>query len=276
MFKVVKREMIVPNIHVMEVRAPEVAEQVQPGQFVIVRSAEGSERIPLSVADWDRKAGTLTIVFMEVGVSTGALARLRAGACIPTVAGPLGRPTTISGGGQVLCVGGCYGIASILPIARAFHEAGSDVTVVLEARSLYLLFWQDRMRALSKRLITITRDGSSGYRGHVTRLPEILREGGIAPAHVVVNGCTFLMARASSAFAQLGVPIMVSMNPIMIDGTGMCGVCRLTVAGKMKFACVDGPDFDGREVDWPELLSRRKQYMDEEAFLCHRASCTGV
>jgi ferredoxin--NADP+ reductase len=276
MFEVLRREMIVPNIHVMEVRAPEVAEQVQAGQFVIVRAAAGAERIPLSVADWDRAAGTLTIVFMEVGVSTARLARLRAGDGIPTVAGPLGRPTRIAGEGQVLFVGGCYGIASILPVVRAFQEAGSEVTVVLEARSRYLLYWQDRMAALAKRLIVITRDGSAGYRGHITRLPEILREGGITPAHVLVNGCTFLMARASAVLAQLGIPIMVGMNPIMIDGTGMCGVCRLTVAGKMKFACVDGPDFDGREVDWPELLKRRKQYLEEEAFLCHRASCAGV
>jgi ferredoxin--NADP+ reductase len=276
MFKIVKRDMIVPNIHLMEVQAPEVAEQVQPGQFVIVRGAEGSERIPLSVADWNREAGTLTIVFMEVGLSTAALARLKAGDSIPTLAGPLGKPTSIANLGPVLCIGGCYGIGSVLPVARAFHEAGSEVTVVLEARSRYLIFWEERMKALAKRLILFTRDGSAGYRGHVSSLPDILNEDGIAPAQVVVNGCTFLLARSSAALGPLGVPITVSLNPIMIDGTGMCGVCRVTVAGQMKFACVDGPDFDGRQVDWPELLNRRKQYIGEETYLCHRASCGGA
>lgn len=273
MFKIVKREMIVPNIHLMEVQAPEVADQVQPGQFVIVRGAEGGERIPLSIADWNREAGTLTIVFMEVGLSTATLARLKAGDSIPTLVGPLGKSTSIANLGPVLCIGGCYGIGSLLPVARAFREAGSEVTVVLEARSRYLIFWEDRMRALSKRLIIFTRDGSTGYRGHVTSLPDILNEEGIAPAQVVVNGCTFLLARCSAALAPLGVPITVSLNPIMIDGTGMCGVCRVTVAGQMKFACVDGPDFDGRQVDWQEFLNRRKQYIGEETYLCHRASC---
>ena len=273
MFKVVKRQRMVPNIHLMEVDAPEVAEQVQPGQFVIVRAAEDGERIPLSVADWDRKAGTVTVVFMEVGASTGRLARLKAGDNIPTLAGPLGKPTAIASAGQVVCVAGCYGIASMFPIVRALHEAGAEVTVVLEARGSFLLYWEDRMRALAKRVFTITRDGSSGLRGHVSGLPEMLRQAGVAPSQVMVNGCTFLMSQTSKTLGGLGVPITVSLNPIMIDGTGMCGVCRVSVGGQMKFACVDGPDFDGREVDWKELLARRKQYLDEEAYLCHRASC---
>jgi NAD(P)H-flavin reductase len=210
---------------------------------------------------------------MEVGLSTGTLAGLRAGDSIPTLVGPLGKSTPIANLGPVLCIGGCYGIGSVLPVARAFREAGSEVTVVLEARSRYLIFWEDRMRALAKRLIIFTRDGSAGYRGHVTSLPGILTAEGIAPAQVVVNGCTFLLSRCSAALAPLGIPITVSLNPIMIDGTGMCGVCRVTVAGQMKFACVDGPDFDGRQVDWPELLNRRKQYVAEETYLCHRASC---
>ena len=274
MFKIVKQQRMVPNIYLMEVEAPEVAEQVQPGQFVIVRAAEGGERIPLSVGDWDRKAGTVSIVFMEVGASTGKLARLKAGDSIPTLAGPLGKPTEIASTGQVVCVAGCYGIASMHPIVRALHEAGAEVTVVLEARAGFLLYWEDRMRALAKNVFTITRDGSSGQRGHVTGLPEMLRQAGVTPSLVMVNGCTFLMSKTSETLRSLGVPITVSLNPIMINGTGMCGVCRVSVGGQMKFACVDGPDFDGREVDWIELLARRKQYMDEEAHLCHRASCS--
>jgi ferredoxin/flavodoxin---NADP+ reductase len=273
MFKIVKLERVVPNVHLMEVEAPEVAEQMQPGQFVIVRCAEGGERIPLSVADWDRKAGTVTLVFLEVGVSTGKLARLKAGDSIPTLAGPLGNPTVIASKGQVLCVAGCYGIGSMFPIVRALHEVGgAEVTVVLEARAGFLLYWEDRIKELAKRVFTITRDGSSGQRGHVTSVPEMLRQTGITPDQVIVNGCTFLMSQTSKTLGGLGVPVTVSLNPIMIDGTGMCGVCRVSVGGKMKFACVDGPDFDGREVDWTELLARRKQYMDEEAYLCHRAS----
>lgn len=273
MFKIIKRQRLVPNIHLMEVDAPEIAEQVQPGQFVIVRYAEGGERIPLSIADWDRNAGAVTVVFMEVGMSTGKLARLNAGDAIPTFAGPLGRPTVLPTSGQVVCVAGCYGIGSIFPIVRGLHEAGVEVTVVLEARGGFLLYWEDRMRALAKHVFTITRDGSSGARGHVTGLPEILRQAGITPSHVIVNGCTFLMSQTSKTLGGLGVPITVSLNPIMIDGTGMCGVCRVSVGGQTKFACVDGPDFDGREVDWKELLARRKQYLDEEAYLHHRASC---
>jgi ferredoxin/flavodoxin---NADP+ reductase len=273
MFKVVKRQRMVPNIHLMEVEAPEVAEQVQPGQFVIVRHSEGGERIPLSIGDWDRKTGTVTVIFMEVGVSTSRLARLKAGESLATLAGPLGKPTVIANTGQVVCVAGCYGIASMFPIVRALHEAGAEVTVVLEARGRFLLYWEDRMRAFAKRVFTITRDGSSGVRGHVSGLAEMLREVGIVPSQVIVNGCTFLMSRTSKTLGDLGVPITVSLNPIMIDGTGMCGVCRVSVGGQMKFACVDGPDFDGRYVDWKELLARRKQYLSEEAYLYHRVSC---
>jgi ferredoxin--NADP+ reductase len=273
MFKIVKHQRLVPNIYLMEIDAPEVAEQVQPGQFVIIRYRDGGERIPLSVADWDRKAGTVTIAFMEVGASTGNLARLKAGDSLLTFAGPLGKPTAIAGEGQVLCVAGCYGIASMFPIVRALHEAGAEVTVALEGRAKFLLYWEDRMRAFAKRVFTITRDGSSGQRGHVTSLPEMLQQAGVTPSRVMVNGCTFLLSLTSTTLAGLGVPITVSLNPIMIDGTGMCGVCRVNVGGQRKFACVDGPDFDGREVDWQGLLARRKHYMDEEAYLCHRASC---
>ena len=273
MFKIVKHQRVVPNSYLMEVDAPEVAEQVQPGQFVIVRYADGGERIPLSVADWDRKSGTVTVVFMEVGASTGRLARLKAGDSIPTFAGPLGKPTAIASEGQVVCVAGCYGIASMLPIARALHESGAEVTAVLEGRAKFLLYWEDRIQAFAKRVFTITRDGSAGQRGHITSLPEILRQAGVTPSRVMVNGCTFLMSQTARTLGGLGVPVTVSLNPIMIDGTGMCGVCRVSVGGQRKFACVDGPDFDGREVDWEGLLARRKQYMAEEAYLCHRASC---
>ena len=276
MFEVIEREMIVPNLHLLTVHAPEIVEVVRPGQFVIVRFGEGGERIPLSVADWDGEAGTLTIIFMEVGASTGKLAKLKPGDTIPTVVGPLGRPSEIEKFGTVVCVGGCYGIGSIFPTIKALHEKGNNIVTLLEARSRNLLYWEEKIKPYSSRLILITRDGSYGARGHVKRGVEILRENAVVPDRVIANGCTFLVYKASKDFAHFDVPIIVGLNTIMIDGTGMCGVCRVTVDGKMKFACVDGPDFDGRLVDWEELSKRRKQYVNEEAFLVHNTGCGGL
>ncbi len=273
MHRVVARSMIAPNLHVLTVEAPLVTAAVRPGNFVIVRPEDAGERIPLSVADWDEAAGTVTSVFLQVGASTAKLARLKAEDRIPTYAGPLGKEAEIARFGTVLCIGGCYGIASVYPVARALHEAGNTVYTLVEGRSSYLLYWQDRLRKVSARVIELTRDGSAGYKGHISRLPEILTLERINPDRIVVNGCTFLMMRASGITRELGVKTIVNMNPIMIDGTGMCGVCRLTVAGKTKFACVDGPDFDGHEVDWEEFLKRRQTYNPEEVQPLRRSGC---
>ncbi|MFH0785465.1 MAG: sulfide/dihydroorotate dehydrogenase-like FAD/NAD-binding protein [Pseudomonadota bacterium] len=273
MYKIVKRRMIVPNLHEFVVEAPEVARSVQPGNFVIVRPHENGERVPLSVADWDRDAGTVTVIFMQVGASTAKLARLKAGDTIPTFAGPLGRETEIADFGTVLCIGGCYGIGSLYPIVRALKEKGNTVYVLLEARSSYLLYWQERHAQLADRVLEITRDGSCGYKGHVTRLSEILVLEKIKPDRVIVNGCTFQMMTVSEMTRPQGIKTMVNMNPIMIDGTGMCGVCRLTVAGTTKFACVDGPDFDGHEIDWQEFLNRRRTYSPEEVQPLRKSGC---
>lgn len=276
MFEIVSNEIIVPNLHLLTVRAPGIAEAVRPGQFVIVRDSDDGERIPLSVADWDSEAGTLSIIFMVVGASTTRLARKPAGSSIPTVVGPLGKPTEIDAFGTVVCIGGCYGIGSIYPIVRALHKKGNHVITFIEARSRNLLYWEDKLKTYSHRLTAITRDGSYGERGHIKRGAEILREGNIVPDRVIANGCTFSVYKASREFSHFDVPVMVALNTIMIDGTGMCGVCRLTVDGKTKFACVDGPDFDGRLVNWEELSQRRKQYIDEEAFLVHGSGCGGI
>jgi len=273
MYRVVERRMIVPNLHEFTVEAPEVTRSVRPGNFVIVRPDERGERMPLSVADWDPEAGTITSIFMQVGASTAKLARLKPGDTIPTYAGPLGRETEIENFGTVLCIGGCYGIGSLYPVARALAQAGNRVFVLLEARSSYLLYWQDKFRKVSERVIEVTRDGSVGYRGHLTRLGEILGQEKIKPDRIFVNGCTFQMMKASNETRAMGIKTMVNMNPIMIDGTGMCGVCRLTVAGKTKFACVDGPDFDGHEVDWGEFLKRRQTYNPEEVHPLRRSGC---
>ncbi len=273
MYKVLERRMIVPNLHEFVVQAPEVAGSVKPGNFVIVRPDEDGERVPLSVADWDRDAGTVTVIFMQVGASTAKLARLKPGDTIPTFAGPLGRESEMENFGTVLCIGGCYGIGSIYPIVRSLKELGNKVYVLLEARSSYLIYWQERYKELADRVLTITRDGTSGYKGHLKRLGEILTLEKIQPDRIIVNGCTFQMMKTSEMTRPLGIKTIVNMNPIMIDGTGMCGVCRLTVGGATKFACVDGPDFDGHEVDWEEFLNRRRIYNPEEVQPLHKSGC---
>jgi ferredoxin--NADP+ reductase len=272
-YKVIERRMIVPNIHEIIIESPQVAATIQPGQFVILRPSDKGERMPLSVADFDREAGTVTSMFMEVGESTSKLALLKPGDTIPTYVGPLGEATEIANFGTVLCVGGCYGIGSIYPIAAALKEAGNKVHVLIEARSNYLLYWEDRFKEIADSLLVITRDGTKGYKGHVALIPDILRMNDIKPDLAIVNGCTFLMKRASDATRPMELKTMVSMNPIMIDGTGMCGVCRLTVDSQVKFACVDGPDFDGHLIDWDEFLDRRKTYYEEEVAPLRKSGC---
>jgi ferredoxin--NADP+ reductase len=273
MYKIIERRMIVPNLHEFTVLAPAVAESVKPGNFVIVRPDSYGERIPLSVADWDRGAGTVTSIFMQVGGSTAKLARLKPGDAIPTYVGPLGKETVIDTFGTVLCIGGCYGIGSIFPIARALKEAGNKVCVLLEARSSFLLYWEDRLTKVADKVFVITRDGTRGQKGHIDKIPELMQRAGLLPNLVIVNGCTFQMMRVSMVTKPLGWKTIVNMNPIMIDGTGMCGVCRLSVGGKTKFACVDGPDFDGHEIDWEEFLARRKSYNPEEVDPLRTSSC---
>jgi NAD(P)H-flavin reductase len=208
---------------------------------------------------------------MEVGASTGKLAALKAGQTVPTCVGPLGNATEIAPFGTVMLVAGCYGIGSIYPVARELKKHGNKVLTVIEARSSYLLYWLDKFVGLSDKIFSITRDGSQGFKGHVSRLTEIINGLPSAPDRIIVNGCTYLMSHTSEMTRSAGMPTVVNLNPIMIDGTGMCGVCRVTVTGKMKFACVDGPEFNGHEVDWKEFLARRKQYMDEEALPFRRS-----
>jgi len=273
MFRVIASRMIVPNIHILTVEAPEVASQVKPGQFVILRASEEGERTPLSVSDWDADSGTVTVILMNIGYTTDQLAGLEAGMTIPTVVGPLGNATEIEKYGTVMCLGGCYGIGSIFPIARALKEKGNKIITIMEARSSYLFYWEDRFRAISDKIFHITRDGSKGYRGHIERLPEIIKKLGEPIDRIIINGCTFFMKRASDTSRPLGLKTWVSLNPIMIDGTGMCGVCRVTVGSSTKFACVDGPDFDGHLVNWDELLQRRKTYMSEEIVPMRTSRC---
>jgi NAD(P)H-flavin reductase len=262
--KILSNKMIVPNLHEVVIDAPEIARVVNPGQFVILRVEEDGERIPLTVSDWDGETGTLTLVFLNIGKTTQKLAALPAGASLPTVVGPLGNAMPIDLYGNVVCIGGCYGIASIYPIARALKEKGNRVTIVVEARSAYLVYWLEKLKAVAVKFLIITRDGSRGLRGHIGQLGELVARLPARPDRIIINGCNYLMMRGSQESLPLNIKTIVSLNTLMIDGTGMCGVCRLTVNSSTKFACVDGPHFDGHEVNWDELAKRRKAYLAEE------------
>lgn len=264
MVKILENKMIVPNICMITVAAPEIARSVRAGQFVIVRVEEDGERIPLTVSDWDLEQGTITMVYVLIGKTTQRLAALTPQETLATVVGPLGNAMEIDLFGKVVCIGGCYGNASIYPIAKALKEKGNHVTVILEARSSYLLYWQEKLKSVSDQLIVITRDASQGLRGHIGNLQTILARPGPPPDRVIVNGCNYLMMRAAQETKPMNIKTIVSLNTLMIDGTGMCGVCRVTVSSSTKFACVDGPHFDAHEVDWDELAQRRKAYLSEE------------
>jgi ferredoxin--NADP+ reductase len=273
MYEVVESEMIVPSIQRLTLRAPAVAATAEAGQFVILRPYEDGERIPISIADWDKESGTITVFVVDAGKTSAALADLKAGATIPTVVGPLGTPTAVETFGTVMCVGGCYGHGSIYPIVRSLKEKNNRVIAVVEAKSSFMFYWDEKLRTVSDKLIYITRDGTRGYRGHVNKLPKIIEDLDEPVDRIVINGCTMLSKAGSDASRPLGIKTVVSLNPIMIDGTGMCGVCRVTVKGETKFACVDGPDFDGHEVDWEELMQRRRSYLDEEIVVLRSSGC---
>ena len=261
---VLKREALVPNLQLLTVRAPVVASKIQPGQFVIVRADEYGERIPLTVADWDREAGTVSSVFMQVGTSTYKLGLLKAGDVVPTYVGPLGRALDVEHYGTVLCAGGCYGIGSIYPVARALKEKGNRVISLIEGRSSFLLYWRDRLEAVSDRVLIATKDGSLGEKEGYPSMVDKLLASGEHIDRVIAIGCTFMMYEMAETTRPFEVKTVVSLNPIMIDGTGMCGACRVLVGGATRFACVDGPDFDAHQVDWDLLLSRRKAYLGPE------------
>ena len=258
------KEELVPNIHLIKVSAPAVAQKVRPGQFVIITIDERGERIPLTVADWDREEGAITIVFMEVGTTTQRLALFNAGDSIYSLVGPLGIPTHIDKFGTVVCVGGCYGIAAIMPIARAMREAGNKVISVIEARSKYLLFWQEELERISDQLIVTTGDGSYAPQRWIPDQIRHMIDGGEKIDLLIAFGCTYMMKLSSETTKPFGIKTVVHLGSIMVDGTGMCGCCRVSVGGETKFACVDGPEFDGHQVDWDLLLSRQSGYQDEE------------
>ncbi|MEA1906525.1 MAG: sulfide/dihydroorotate dehydrogenase-like FAD/NAD-binding protein [Euryarchaeota archaeon] len=272
-FIILKKHELVPTVHLMEIAAPRVAKKAMPGQFVILRIDEHGERIPLTIADFDVQAGTITLIFQEIGKTTRQLASLTSGGSIADVAGPLGNPSTIEKFGTVVCVGGGVGIAPIFPIARALSGAGNRVISIIGARSADILFWEDRMNEASSELHITTDDGTKGHHGFVTEVVQDLleRAGHGEPGEhngqidrVIAIGPPVMMRAVAGVTKPFGVKTVVSLNPIMVDGTGMCGACRVLVGGETKFACVDGPEFDAHEVDFTLLMSRLAMYLPEE------------
>ncbi|CEP66077.1 Cytochrome-c3 hydrogenase, gamma subunit [Moorella glycerini] len=264
MYRIVRKEVMSPVIKLMEIEAPEVAAKAQAGQFIILRIDEEGERIPLTIADFDRTRGTITTIFQEVGYTTRRLGTLEAGDALADFVGPLGQPSEIENYGRVVCVGGGVGVAPVYPIARALKEAGNEVISIIGARTKELLIWEDEMRAVSSELLVATDDGSYGHHGFVTDLlKQVLEERGNV-ARVWGIGPVVMMRAVAETTRPFGVPTIVSMNPIMVDGTGMCGACRVSVGGETKFACVDGPEFDGHQVDWQLALRRMNMYREEE------------
>jgi NAD(P)H-flavin reductase len=264
LYKILEKQELVPNMHLIQVEAPAVAKKARPGQFVIITIDEKGERIPLTIADWDREGGSITIVFMEVGTSTQRLATFHAGDSIYSLVGPLGIPTHIDAFGTVVCVGGCYGIAAMMPIVRAMKEAGNRVISVIEARNRYLLFWEEELKKVSDQLIISIGDGSHAPERWIPdQVTKIIDSGGTIDL-VVAFGCTYMMKLTSETTKPLGIKTIVHLSSVMVDGTGMCGCCRVSVGGETKFACVDGPEFDGHQVDWDVLLARQRSYQEEE------------
>ncbi len=262
--KILEKKIIAPNVHEMTLFAPEIAAKALPGQFGIAISDEYSERTPVTLSDWDPEHGSVTVVFLEVGAATKGLADLNTGDEVYSFSGPLGKPFEIAKFGKVGLVGGCYGIGAIYRAAKALRQAGNEVVSFSEARSRFLLYWNEKLEEASDEVRYSTSDGSLGSKGHAhDLLGNNLRDGEHFD-RIIAVGCTFMMFRICQVTKPFKVKTIVSMNPIMIDGTGMCGACRLSIGGKTRFACVDGPHFDGHEVDWDVVLARRKAYLEEE------------
>lgn len=264
MFRVTYRETLAARTHLFKIEAPPVAKKALAGQFVVVRIDEKGERIPLTIADWDEREGSVTVIFVEAGATTLRLALLKTGDPIADFVGPLGVPSHIDRFGTVACVAGGVGVASIVPIARALKERGNRIISVLGARSKDLLFWEDRLRSVSHQLTVTTDDGTYGRKGVVTVPLKELMEGAEKVDRVIAIGPSIMMKFCAQTTQPFGIKTIVSLNPIMVDGTGMCGCCRVSVGGATRFACVDGPDFDGHQVDWDLLLARQRIYLEQE------------
>lgn len=265
MYKIVRKQELNPTVTLLEIEAPFVAKKALAGQFIIFRVDEKSERVPLTIADYNREKGTVSIIFQKVGLSTNMLGKLNEGDSILDFVGPLGKPTHIENQKRVCVVGGGVGCAIAYPSAKGFHEAGIQVDVIAGFRSKDIVILEDEFRAACDNFYLMTDDGSYGEQGFVTAKLQQLLEAGNQYDEILAIGPIPMMKFVCATSKPFGVKTTVSLNPIMVDGTGMCGGCRVTVGGEVKFACVDGPDFDGHQVDFAELMSRNGVYKAREA-----------
>jgi ferredoxin/flavodoxin---NADP+ reductase len=263
MFTIVKKEELSDAVTLFEIEAKDIARKAKAGNFFVLKIDERGERIPLTIADFDRERGTITTIFQKMGKTTHQLGAMSEGDALLDVIGPLGMHSHIENFGKVVCVGGGVGIAPVYPIARALREAGNTVISIIGARTKNLIFWEDRMRNVSDELIIVTDDGSHGRKAVVTvPLDELLREKDVQLVYAI--GPAIMMKFVCKTTEKYQVKTVVSLNSIMVDATGMCGACRVEVGGETKFACVDGPEFEGHKVDFDLLMSRQRMYLDEE------------
>ena len=262
--QIIRKEELAPNIKLFEIDQPLIARKVQPGQFVVVRHNEKGERIPLTVADYDRDRGTITIIFQEVGKSTYEMGELTVGDTLLDVVGPLGQPSEIANYGTVVCIGGGVGIAPVYPITRALKDAGNHTIAIIGARTKELLFWEERFREIVHELYIPTDDGTYGRKGFVSDELQRLIDDGYKIDRVWAIGPAIMMKVVCDVTRPHQIKTIVSLNPIMVDGTGMCGACRVEVGGETKFTCVDGPEFDGHLVDFDLLMKRQSIYKEQE------------
>ena len=265
MYRILEKRTLAPRVNEYVIEAKEVAQHARPGQFIILRVDEKGERIPFTICDYDKSNGTVTILVQEVGYSTAALSKVPKGGNIADFVGPLGTPTHLDGLKKVAVVGGGVGCAIALPVARALHERGCEVTSIVGFRNQDLVILEDEFKAISDRFFMMTDDGSYGEKGNVCVPLNRLLESGETFDEVITIGPLIMMKFVAAATKPYGIRTVASMNPIMIDGTGMCGCCRVTVGGEMKFACVDGPDFDAHLIDFDEAMKRSRTYSEFEA-----------
>jgi len=272
-YKILAREDLSDVTYSLVIQHPLMARAAQPGQFVIVMSHESGERIPLTIADFDRRKGTITLVVQAVGKSTKEMQQTcRPGTTLYGIVGPMGVPSPLTGKKKVVCVGGGLGVAPIYPQARGFKENGAYVIGVLGFRNKNLVFWEDKFRRVCDELILCTDDGSAGMKGFVSDGIKVAVEGHKDIDEVVAIGPPIMMKACAETTRPYGIKTIVSLNPIMVDGTGMCGGCRVKIGNEVKFACVDGPDFDGHKVDFNDLMMRLKRYAEEEKVALNRWS----
>jgi ferredoxin--NADP+ reductase len=263
-FQIIEARLLATAVKQFKIMAPEIARRRKPGQFVVLRINEEGERIPLTIADADPQAGVITLIFQEVGTSTAKLGKLKGGDSISDLIGPLGVPTHIEKFGTVVCVGGGIGIAPVYPIAKAMQEAGNTVLSIIGARTKDLLILEEEMARVSNVLKVSTDDGSYGYHGFVSDVLQDIMDQGTTINLVVAIGPVPMMRVVCNVTRNKNIKTVVSLNPIMVDATGMCGACRVTVGGRTRFVCVDGPEFDGHQVDFAELVKRQRAYLDQE------------